>query len=55
MLLSQLKSAAIKSGFEVAIVLCGKAVNEDGSLGHLYNMSDATGVSFFVFFILTYI
>ncbi|KAG1821274.1 hypothetical protein DFJ58DRAFT_739232 [Suillus subalutaceus] len=32
-----LESASAKSGFEAAIVLCGKVVNEDGSLGHSYN------------------
>ncbi|KAG1864822.1 hypothetical protein F4604DRAFT_1905288 [Suillus subluteus] len=36
-------SASIKSGFEAAIVLCGKVVNEDGSLGHSYNTPGAAG------------
>jgi hypothetical protein len=55
MLLSQLKSAAIKSGFEAVIVLCGKVVNKDGSLGHLYNTPGAAEVSVFVLYILIYI
>ncbi|KAG2744019.1 hypothetical protein P692DRAFT_20654448, partial [Suillus brevipes Sb2] len=38
-----LESAAMKSGFEAAIVLCGKVVNEDGSLGHSYNTPGAAG------------
>ncbi|KAG1881253.1 hypothetical protein F4604DRAFT_1678839 [Suillus subluteus] len=38
-----LDSASIKSGFEAAIVLCGKVVNEDGSLGHSYNTPGAAG------------
>ncbi|KAG1787799.1 uncharacterized protein HD556DRAFT_1198723, partial [Suillus plorans] len=38
-----LKSAAVKFGFEVAVVLCGKVVNEDGSLGHSYNTPGAVG------------
>jgi hypothetical protein len=44
----------MKSGFEAAIVLCGKVVNEDGSLGHSYNTPGAAGVSLFVLYILTY-
>ncbi|KAG1881295.1 hypothetical protein F4604DRAFT_1922317 [Suillus subluteus] len=38
-----LESASIKSGFEAAIVLCGKVVNEDGSLGYSYNTPGAAG------------
>ncbi|KAG2120775.1 uncharacterized protein F5147DRAFT_766668 [Suillus discolor] len=41
-----LKSASAKSGFEAAIVLCGKVVNEDGSLSHSYNMPGAAGIQF---------
>ncbi|KAG1840034.1 hypothetical protein C8R48DRAFT_679693, partial [Suillus tomentosus] len=38
-----LESAAVKFGFEAAVVLCGKVVNEDGSLGHSYNTPGAVG------------
>ncbi|KAG1843040.1 hypothetical protein F4604DRAFT_1689634 [Suillus subluteus] len=38
-----LESASAKSGFEAAIVLCGKVVNEDGSLGHSYCTPGAAG------------
>ncbi|KAG1897302.1 uncharacterized protein F5891DRAFT_1192000 [Suillus fuscotomentosus] len=38
-----LDSASAKCGFEAAVVLCGKVVNEDGSLGHSYSMPGAAG------------
>ncbi|KAG2738615.1 hypothetical protein P692DRAFT_20758073, partial [Suillus brevipes Sb2] len=38
-----LESASIKSGFEAAVVLCGKVVNEDGLLGYSYNTPGAAG------------
>ncbi|KAG1856838.1 hypothetical protein C8R48DRAFT_775782 [Suillus tomentosus] len=38
-----LESGSVKFGFEAAIVLCGKVVNEDGSLGHCYNTPGAAG------------
>ncbi|KAG2739564.1 hypothetical protein P692DRAFT_20755375 [Suillus brevipes Sb2] len=38
-----LESASIKSGFEAAVVLCGKVVNEDGSLSYSYNTPGAAG------------
>ncbi|KAG1777168.1 hypothetical protein EV702DRAFT_1197489 [Suillus placidus] len=38
-----LESASVKSGFEAAIVLCGKVVNEDGSLGYSYNTPGTAG------------
>ncbi|KAG2157709.1 uncharacterized protein EDB93DRAFT_1246765 [Suillus bovinus] len=38
-----LESASIKSGFEAAIVLCGKVVNEDGLLSYSYNTPGAAG------------
>ncbi|KAG1748021.1 hypothetical protein EDD22DRAFT_785586 [Suillus occidentalis] len=33
----------MKSGFEAAIMPCGKVVNEDGLLGHSYNTLGAAG------------
>ncbi|KAG2056555.1 hypothetical protein BDR06DRAFT_969939 [Suillus hirtellus] len=38
-----LKSGSAMFGFEAAIMLCGKVVNEDGSLSHFYHTPDATG------------
>ncbi|KAG2056657.1 hypothetical protein BDR06DRAFT_970017 [Suillus hirtellus] len=38
-----LESGSVKLGFEAAIVLCGKVVNKDGSLGHCYNTPGAAG------------
>ncbi|KAG1873296.1 hypothetical protein C8R48DRAFT_669895 [Suillus tomentosus] len=40
---SLLESGSARFGFEAAIVLCGKVVNEDGSLGHCYNTPGAAG------------
>ncbi|KAG1861007.1 hypothetical protein C8R48DRAFT_774269 [Suillus tomentosus] len=38
-----LESGSARFGFEAAVVLCGKVVNEDGSLGHSYHTPGATG------------
>ncbi|KAG2750876.1 hypothetical protein P692DRAFT_20728477, partial [Suillus brevipes Sb2] len=40
---SILESGSARFGFEAAVVLCGKVVNEDGSLGHSYNTPGAGG------------
>ncbi|KAG0705800.1 hypothetical protein DFH29DRAFT_996454 [Suillus ampliporus] len=39
----ELQSCSARFGFEAAIVLCGKVVNEDGSLGHSYSTPGAAG------------
>ncbi|KAG2149223.1 hypothetical protein DEU56DRAFT_908923 [Suillus clintonianus] len=39
-----LESGSTRFGFEVAIVLCGKVINEDRSLGHSYNTPSAAGI-----------
>ncbi|KAG1724159.1 uncharacterized protein EDB91DRAFT_1255376 [Suillus paluster] len=39
----QLQSCSARFGFEAAVVLCGKVVNEDGSLGHSYSTPGAAG------------
>ncbi|KAG1882250.1 hypothetical protein F4604DRAFT_1678649 [Suillus subluteus] len=41
--MSILQSGSARFGFEAAVVLCGKIVNEDASLGHSYSTSGATG------------
>ncbi|KAG0699037.1 hypothetical protein DFH29DRAFT_1002340 [Suillus ampliporus] len=41
--ISILQSCSARFGFEAAIVLCGKVVNEDGSLGHSYSTPGAAG------------
>ena len=41
---SQVEGAATKYGFEAALVMCGKVVNEDASLGFAHTTAGAKKV-----------
>ena len=40
----QLKGASAKHGFETALVMCSKVVNEDASLGFIHSTAGAKKV-----------
>ena len=42
----QLEGVSAKHGFEAALVMCGKVVNEDTSLGFVHTTAGAKKVSF---------
>ena len=43
----QLEGVSAKHGFEAALVMCGKVVNEDTSLGFVHTTAGAKKVIFF--------
>jgi len=46
LILLQVEGAAAKHGFEAALVMCGKVVNEDASLGFTHTTAGAKKVRF---------
>ena len=44
---SKLEGAAVKHGFEAAVVMCGKVVNEDASLAFTHTTARAKKVTIF--------
>jgi len=53
LILLQVEGAAAKHGFEAALVMCGKVVNEDASLGFAHTTAGAKKVRFISLSVLT--
>ena len=53
LILSQVEGAAAKHGFEAVLVMCGKVVNEDVSLGFTHTTAGAKKVRFTSLSVLT--
>ena len=53
LILLQVEGTAAKHGFEAALVMCGKVVNEDVSLGFAHTTAGAKKVRFISLSVLT--
>jgi len=53
LILLQVEGTATKHGFEAALVMCGKVVNEDASLGFAHTTAGAKKVRFTSLSVLT--